>query len=358
MQQYTIDLIPGDGIGQEVAPAAARCIDAIAGKHGFSVSWRVRDWGSSRYLRDGRMMPENGIDELATGDGIFLGAVGHPEIDDHVTLWGLLIPIRRAFDLYLNIRPMRLLPGIAPRVTKNADIDMIVVRENVEGEYSEVGGRAYQGTPEEMAFQQALFTRRGVSRVAEYAAVLAGSRRGIVTSATKSNGLIHSMPFWDEVVAEVVGAFPEVELESVLIDALAARAVLAPNSLDVVVASNLLGDILSDLVAATAGSIGIAPSANINPDRSKPSMFEPVHGTAPDIVGKNLANPVGALWAGAMLLEHIGEADAARDLQADFEAVLADGISTRDLGGGASTDEFVDEVLLRIERDASNLPTD
>ncbi len=347
MQHYTLDLIPGDGIGKEVAPAAARCMDAVAEQHGFQLTWRVRDWGSDRYLRDGHMMPKNGLAELATGDGIFLGAVGHPDIEDHVTLWGLLIPIRRAFDQYLNIRPMRVLPGIEPRVTRNAEIDMVVVRENVEGEYSEVGGRAYSGTPYEMAFQQALFTRRGVSRVAEYAAELAAGRRGLVTSATKSNGLIHSMPFWDEVVAEVVGRYP-VRLESVLIDALAARAVLAPNSLDVVVASNLFGDILSDLIAATAGSIGIAPSANVNPDRSKPSMFEPVHGTAPDIVGKNLANPVGALWAGAMLLEHIGERGAAGQLQSAYEGVLGDGIRTRDLGGSASTDEFVSEVLLRL----------
>ncbi|MEX0158704.1 MULTISPECIES: tartrate dehydrogenase [unclassified Microbacterium] len=348
MKKYTIDLIPGDGIGKEVAPAAASCIDAVAATHGFHIDWRERDWGSDRYLRDGTMMPQGGLEELAEGDGIFLGAVGHPDIDDHVTLWGLLIPIRRAFDLYLNIRPMRLLPGIAPRVTRNTDIDMVVVRENVEGEYSEVGGRAYRGTPHEMAFQQALFTRRGVSRVAEYAADLASRRRGLVTSATKSNGLIHSMPFWDEVVAEVLAGYPEVRLESVLIDALAARAVLAPDSLDVVVASNLFGDILSDLVAATAGSIGIAPSANVNPDRSQPSMFEPVHGTAPDIVGRNLANPVGALWAGAMMLEHIGETEAATQLQSAFENTLADGVSTRDLGGEATTDEFVAEVLGRI----------
>ncbi len=348
MRSYTIDLIAGDGIGQEVAPPAARCIDAVAARHDFRVAWRERDWGSDRYLADGAMMPADGIEQLSDGDAVFLGAVGHPEIADDVTLWGLLIPIRRAFDLYLNVRPIRLLPGVQPRVTRNAEIDLVVVRENVEGEYSEVGGRAYDGTPHAMAFQQALFTRRGVARVAEYAARLAASRSGRLVSATKSNGIIHSMPFWDEVVAETVAAHPGVALESVLIDALSARMVLAPNSVDVIVASNLFGDILSDLAAAVAGSIGIAPSANVNPDRSVPSMFEPVHGTAPDIVGTNRANPVGALWAGAMMLDHLGEAEGARVLTAAFEGALADGVATADLGGDASTTEFTDEVLRRI----------
>ncbi len=348
MRTYTIDVIAGDGIGKEVAPAAVACIDAVAARHDFRIGWRDRDWGSDRYLAEGAMMPADGIEQLRDGDGVFLGAVGHPDIDDAVTLWGLLIPIRRAFELYLNIRPIRLLPGVQPRVTRNADIDVVVVRENVEGEYSEVGGRAFDGTPEAMAFQQALFTRRGIARVADYAAGLAASRTGKLISATKSNGIIHSMPFWDEVVAETVAAHPGVELESVLIDALSARMVLAPSSVDVIVASNLFGDILSDLAAAVAGSIGIAPSANVNPDRSVPSMFEPVHGTAPDIVGKGIANPVGALWAGAMMLDHLGEAEGARTLTAAFEGALADGVSTPDLGGSASTTEFVDEVLRRI----------
>ena len=348
MRSYTIDVIAGDGIGQEVTPVAVTCIDAVAARHGFRMQWRDRDWGSDRYLAEGAMMPADGIEQLRDGDGIFLGAVGHPDIDDAATLWGLLIPIRRAFELYLNIRPMRLLPGVQARVTRNADIDVVVVRENVEGEYSEVGGRAYDGTSNAMAFQQALFTRRGVERVTEYAAQLAASRSGRLVSATKSNGIIHTMPFWDEVVADVVAQHPGVALESVLIDALSARVVLAPNSLDVIVASNLFGDILSDLAAAVAGSIGIAPSANINPDRSVPSMFEPVHGTAPDIVGKGLANPVGALWAGAMMLEHLGETEAAATLTSAFEQALAAGISTPDLGGTASTSEFVDEVLARI----------
>lgn len=348
MRTYTIDMIAGDGIGQEVAPAAVDCIDAIAARHDFRIDWRVRDWGSDRYFADGAMMPADGLDQLRDGDGIFLGAVGHPEIDDTVTLWGLLIPIRRAFQQYLNIRPVRLLPGISPRVMKNAEIDLVIVRENVEGEYSEVGGRAYEGTPDAMAFQQSLFTKRGITRVAAFAAELAATRRGRLISATKSNGLLHSMPFWDEIVAETVAGVPGVELESVLIDALAARMVLAPDSVDVIVASNLFGDILSDLAAAVAGSIGVAPSANVNPDRTMPSMFEPVHGTAPDIVGTGRANPVGQLWAGAMMLDHLGETAGALALRTAFEQALADGVRTPDLGGDASTTEFADEVVRRI----------
>lgn len=348
MKHYKIDLIAGDGIGLEVVPAAVKCIDAIAEKHNFRISWRDREWGSDRYLAKGAMMPSDGIDRLADGDGIFLGAVGHPDIPDHVSLWGLLIPIRRTFDQYLNIRPMRLLPGIEPRVVGNASIDTVIVRENVEGEYSDVGGRAYQGTPHTMAFQQAIFTRRGIDRVAEYAAELAEKRAGSVISATKSNGLIHSMTFWDEVVEEAVAKHEGIELESVLVDALAARLVLSPSSMDVIVASNLFGDILSDLLAATAGSIGIAPSANINPNRSRPSMFEPVHGTAPDIVGQNVANPIGQLWAGTMMLEHIGQSAASTDLMNALEATLLRGVRTKDLGGTASTSEFVTAMLENI----------
>ncbi|MCU4298837.1 tartrate dehydrogenase [Brevibacterium permense] len=353
MKRYTIDCIAGDGIGQEVVPTAVACIDAVAEQNDSRITWRERNWSSDRYLSKGAMMPVDGIDQLDGGDGILLGAVGHPEVPDHITLWGLLIPIRRAFDLYLNIRPVRLLPGIEPRVVGDGRIDTVIVRENVEGEYSEVGGRAYQGTRHAMAFQQALFTRRGVKRVTEYAAELAAERSGKIISATKLNGLIHSMTFWDEVVEETLSRHTGVELQSVLIDALAARLVLAPSSVDVIVASNLFGDILSDLVAATAGSIGIAPSANINPDRSQPSMFEPVHGTAPDIVGKNLANPIGQLWAGSMMLEHIGQAGAATDLMKAVENTLLRGIRTADLGGTASTSEFVAAVLEEIDAVAS-----
>jgi tartrate dehydrogenase/decarboxylase/D-malate dehydrogenase len=348
MTQYTVDLIPGDGVGHEVVPAATRCIDEVARIEGFEITWRERDWGSDRYLADGVMMPANGIDELADGDGIFLGAVGAPGIPDHVTLWGLLIPIRRSFLQYVNLRPVRLLPGVRPRVESAEQLDAIIIRENVEGEYSEIGGRAYSGRPEGMAIQQALFTHAGVSRVAGFAAEMAARRSGHLISATKSNGILHAMPFWDEVVHETVGGRGDVTLESVLIDALAARAVLRPHSLDVIVASNLFGDILSDLLAAVAGSIGVAPSANLNPERNYPSMFEPVHGSAPDIAGKGIANPVGQMWAGALMLEHLGQDQAARRLVAAFERALADGVRTADLGGTATTDDFTHAVLERL----------
>lgn len=349
--RYRIDVIAGDGIGIEVMPAAMRCIDFISARKGFEIEWRERDWNSKRYLRDGQMMPANGIEELADGDAVFLGAVGTPEIPDDATLWGLLIPIRRGFMQYINLRPTKLLPGIVSRVTGAKSIDLCVVRENVEGEYSETGGRVYRGRPEEIAIQEAVFTRRGVERVARFAFELAEQRRSKVTSATKSNGIIHSMPFWDEIVHSVGTEFPDVGRESVLIDALAARSVLDPDSFDVVVASNLFGDILSDLFAAAAGSIGIAPSANLNPEREFPSLFEPVHGSAPDIAGKGIANPIGQIWAGAMMLDHLGEAEAAASLVRAFEGVLASGHATPDLGGALGTQEFTEAVLdsLKLE---------
>jgi tartrate dehydrogenase/decarboxylase / D-malate dehydrogenase len=346
--RYRIDVIAGDGIGQEVVPAAIRCVDAVAKAEGFQVEWRHRDWGSERYLRDGRMMPSNGIEQLRDGDGILLGAVGMPGIPDHVTLWGLLIPIRREFLQYVNFRPVRILPGVSSPLRDATGIDVVVVRENVEGEYSEVGGRVYRGRAEEMATQQAIFTRKGVERIARFACEAARSRSGALISATKSNGIIHTLPFWDEIVSEVAAEFEEVRLESVLVDALAARAVLNPRSLDVIVASNLFGDILSDLLAGVAGSIGVAPSANLNPSGEFPSMFEPVHGSAPDIAGRGIANPVGQIWASAMMLEHIGQPQAAASLVTAFEAVLAAGVRTPDLGGSASTTEFTDAVLDQI----------
>ena len=345
---YTIDVIAGDGIGQEVVPAAIECIDAMGHSHDFAINWRHRDWGSARYLATGAMMPTDGINQMADGDGIFLGAVGMPGIPDHVTLWGLLIPIRREFMQYVNLRPVRCLPGVTPRVTGAANLDTVIVRENVEGEYSEIGGRAYRGRPEELAIQQALFTRSGVERVARFAAALAERRTGRLTSATKSNGIIHSMPFWDEIVDGVLSDHPDVRHEHVLIDALAARVVLAPESLDVVVASNLFGDILSDILAAVAGSIGVAPSANLNPEREFPSMFEPVHGSAPDIAGRGVANPVGQMWAGAMMLEHLGLEKASTALIDAFGSTLAAGVRTHDLGGDASTAEFASEVKARL----------
>ncbi len=347
-RKHVIDVIAGDGIGREVMPAAMRCIDTLAPTYDFKVDWRERDWNSERYLRDGAMMPPNGIEQLADGDAVFLGAVGNPGIPDAATLWGLLIPIRREFMQYINLRPTRLLPGLKPRVSGVEHIDLVVVRENVEGEYSEVGGRVYRGRPEEIAIQEAVFTRRGVDRVARFAFDLASRRTGRLVSATKSNGIVHSMPFWDEVVADVAVDYPQVEVEPVLIDALAARAVLRPGSLDVVVASNLFGDILSDLFSAAAGSIGIAPSANLNPGGEFPSLFEPVHGSAPDIAGQGVANPIGQMWAGAMMLEHLGEGPAARALIAAFEKVLASGHATRDLGGTLGTVEFTDAVLEQL----------
>jgi tartrate dehydrogenase/decarboxylase/D-malate dehydrogenase len=350
MSRYVIDVIAGDGIGKEVVPAAQRCLEAVCRNRDISLQWREHEWGSDRFLLDGAMMPPDGLDQIGDGDGILLGAVGAPGIPDHVTLWGLLIPIRRAFAQYVNLRPVRILPGIRSPLRDLSKLDLVLVRENVEGEYSSVGGRVYEGRPEEMAIQESVFTRRGVERIGRYAAELSRRRTGRLVSATKSNGIIHTMPFWDEVIGETA-AHSGVEVDSVLIDALAARMILDPASLDVVVASNLFGDILSDLASAVAGSLGVAPSGNINPERDHPSMFEPVHGSAPDIAGRGVANPVGQMWAGAMMLDHLGEHDAAAALVAGFESVLASGTRTADLGGDASTDEFTDAVLDRLASD-------
>jgi tartrate dehydrogenase/decarboxylase/D-malate dehydrogenase len=344
-RRYVIDAIPGDGIGEEVVPAAMRCLDVLGERYDFAITWRERPWGSSYYRQHGRMMPEDALQQMSTGDAILLGAVGAPAMPDDVTRWGLVIPNRRDYHQYLNLRPVRLLPGVRSPLRDGADVDIVVVRENVEGEYSEIGGRSYRGRPEELATQQAVFTRAGVRRVAEFAATLAEQRSGRIVSATKSNGIIHTMPFWDDVVAEVVGEHGGLALESVLIDALAARVVLHPRSLDVIVASNLFGDILSDLVAAVAGSIGVAPSANLNPPGEHPSMFEPVHGSAPDIAGQGVANPVGQMWAAAMMLDHLGQQQASHQLVGAFESVLATGVRTRDLGGTATTEEFTAAVV-------------
>ncbi|SKA79453.1 tartrate dehydrogenase/decarboxylase / D-malate dehydrogenase [Agreia bicolorata] len=343
-----VALIPGDGIGTEVAPAAVACIDAALAKHGQAVRWSPLDWGSDRYLRTGRMMPEDGLAQLARHDAIFLGAVGVPDIPDTETLWGLLIPIRREFQQYVNLRPVRALPGISSPVRGGDELDLMIVRENTEGEYSEIGGRIFRGLPEEAAIQENVFTRKGISRVAAYAARLASTRRKLLTSATKSNGILHTMPFWDEVVAQTAAGYPSVVLEPILIDALAAKLILRPASFDVIVASNLFGDILSDLAGAIAGSIGVAPSANLNPEGDFPSLFEPVHGSAPDIAGQGIANPIGQIWSGAMMLDHLGFTLAAADLTAAFESVVGDGVLTRDLGGTATTVEVRDAVLERL----------
>jgi tartrate dehydrogenase/decarboxylase/D-malate dehydrogenase len=343
-----VAVIAGDGIGKEVMPPAIASVDAALARHGRRIEWVEYGWGSDLYLKTGRMMPVDGLERLARHDAVFLGAVGLPEIPDVETLWGLLIPIRREFRQYINLRPVRALPGVPSPVRGGDDIDLVIVRENNEGEYSEIGGRAYRGLPEESATQVNLFTRLGIERVGRFAAELASSRRGMLTSATKSNGIVHTMPFWDEVMSEVVAANAHLEYESILIDALAAKVVLDPARFDVIVASNLFGDILSDLAGAVAGSIGVAPSANLNPERRHPSLFEPVHGSAPDIAGQGIANPVGQIWTGALMLEHLGQPDAANDLVRAFESVTARGIRTRDLGGAASTSEVGDAVVREL----------
>ena len=338
---HRIAVIPGDGIGKEVLPEGMRVLEAAGRRFGVDFAWTQFDWSCEAYARTGRMMPEDGLEQLRHFDAIYLGAVGFPGVPDHVSLWGLLIPIRRGFHQYVNLRPVRLLRGVRSPLTGRgpADIDMLIVRENNEGEYSEIGGRLYRDTPDELAVQQSVFTRRGCDRVIRYAFELARKRpRRHVTSATKSNGIIHSMPYWDERFAAISKEYPDVKTAQYHIDILVAHFVQHPDWFDVVVGSNLFGDILSDLGPAIAGSIGIAPGGNINPEKEYPSMFEPVHGSAPDIAGKGIANPVAQIWTGAMLLEHLGHQDAADAVVAAIEKLVAEGKTvTRDLGGKAST---------------------
>ncbi len=340
-RSYGICLIPGDGIGVEVLPEAVRVLEAAAGRFGFSLAFRGFDWSCATYAKTGRMMPEDGVEQVKEFDAILLGAVGFPDVPDHVSLWGLLIPLRRGLRQYVNLRPVRLLDGIVSPLAGRgpADIDFVVVRENNEGEYSEIGGRMYAGTEDEMAVQESVFTRRGVDRILEYAFELARTRpRRHLTSATKSNGIVHTMPFWDERFRAMAARYPDVETAQYHIDILTAHFVQHPDWFDVVVGSNLFGDILSDLGPAVAGSIGIAPSANINPERDFPSMFEPVHGSAPDIAGRGIANPIGAIWSAAMMLDHLGESEAARAIERAIETVLVDPAArTGDLGGRADT---------------------
>jgi len=343
-----IAVIAGDGIGTEVMPAALRCLRLVAERHALRFDFTEYDWGSDYYRAHSRMMPVDGLDQLARHDAILLGAVGAPDIPDTETLWGLLIPIRRQFEQYINLRPVKSLRGAPSPLISDRPVDFVIVRENNEGEYSEIGGRTYRGLPQETALQTSVFTRHGIERAAGFAARLASQRRNLVTSATKSNGIVHTMPFWDEVVAQTVKKVDGVRLESVLVDALAAKLVLRPWDFDVIVASNLFGDILSDLGSALTGSIGVAPSGNINPERRHPSMFEPVHGSAPDISGQDLANPVGQMWAVAMMLDHLGHNAAAADLRSAFEVVLARGESTLDLGGRLGTHAFTDAVCAEL----------
>src|SRR5262247_1146908 len=341
--RHRIAVIPGDGIGNEVVPEGQGVLEAAARRFGFELAWTELDWSCERFRKTGRMMPEDGLEQLRAHDAIFLGAVGAPGVPDHVSLWGLLIPIRRTFRQYVNLRPVRLLRGVrSPLADRSpAEIDMVIVRENNEGEYSEIGGRLYKDTDEELAVQQAVFTRKGTDRVIRYAFELARKRqRKHVTSATKSNGIIHSMPYWDERFAAMAKQYPDVKTAQYHIDILTAHFVQHPDWFDVVVGSNLFGDILSDLGPAIAGSIGLAPGGNINPEKEHPSMFEPVHGSAPDIAGKGIANPIAQIWTGAMMLEHLDHPDAAQAVVAAIERVVEDGKTlTRDLGCKASTVE-------------------
>jgi len=338
---YKIAAIPGDGIGKETVPEGLRVLEAAATRFGFALKTTEYDWSCDRYQKTGAMMPADGLDQLRDHDSVFFGAVGWPGVADHISLWGLLIPIRRGFDQYASVRPCRLMPGartpLAGRTEK--DIDFYVVRENTEGEYSSVGGRLFEGTDREFATQSTIFTRTGTDRILKYAFELAMTRsRRHVTSATKSNGITITMPYWDERFAAMAARYPDVTTDQFHIDILCAQFVQNPQWFDVVVGSNLFGDILSDLGPAVAGSIGIAPSANINPERLHPSMFEPVHGSAPDIAGRHVCNPIGQVWCGAMMLEHLGETAAAAAIVQAIETLLRDGgPRTRDMGGQAGT---------------------
>ena len=348
MSTYRIAVIPGDGIGREVVPEGQRVLEAAGRRFGLSFTWEEYPWGCEYFARERRMMPEDALDILSGSDAIFLGAVGFPGVPDHVSLWGLLIPIRRRFEQYVNLRPVRLLRGVtSPLAGRGAgDIDFCVVRENNEGEYSEIGGRLFAGTESEMVVQESVFTRRGVDRVMRYAFELARARPARhLTSATKSNGIIHTMPYWDERFAALGAEYPDVATAQYHVDILAAHFVQHPDWFDVVVGSNLFGDILSDLGPAVAGTIGIAPSANVNPERDHPSMFEPVHGSAPDIAGRGIANPIGQIWSGAMMLEHLGWARAARAIEAAIETALSGGGPlTPDMGGKAATAELGEAI--------------
>jgi tartrate dehydrogenase/decarboxylase/D-malate dehydrogenase len=357
MRHYQIAVLPGDGIGPEVITESVKTLEALAELHaGFHLDTQYFDWGTERYLRDGSLMPKDGLAVLERGgfDGILLGPVGDPRVPDHLTLWGLLLPLRQGFDQYVNLRPMRLLPGVqSPLVGKGpAEIDMVCIRENTEGEYAGVGGRVHQGMEEEVAIQSMVFTRTGTERIIRYAFEYARRHgRQKLTSATKSNSLQYSMVFWDEVFAQVAASYPDIAHEQQLVDSLAARIVSRPESLDVIVASNLFGDILTDLGAAISGSLGLAPSANLNPMRRYPSLFQAIHGSAPDITGKGIANPIASIWSGQLLLDHLGEQEAAVTLMRAIEEALAAGeVRTPDLGGTATTRQLGEAIRTHLQR--------
>jgi tartrate dehydrogenase/decarboxylase/D-malate dehydrogenase len=355
MKNYRIALIPGDGIGKEVIPAALKVLQAAA--KGFTLSFEQFDWGCEYYLRTGRMMPEQGLEQLRPSDAILLGAIGHPTVPDHISLRQLLLRIRFGFDLYVNLRPVEILPGLDPplRGKRAEDIQMLFVRENTEGEYCGLGGRFKRGTADEVAIQQAVFTRKGVERIIRYAFEQARRRpRRRLASATKSNAMQYSMVLWDEVLREVARDYPDVAVASYHVDALAARMITHPESLDVVVASNLFADILTDVGGALQGSLGLAASANLNPtERLGPPMFEPVHGSAPDIAGRGIASPIAAIWTAALMLEHLGESSAAQRIMAALRTVTGEArVRTPDLGGRNTTEEFALAVVEKVRHDA------
>lgn len=351
MKSYKIAVVEGDGIGREVVPEGVRVLEAAARRFNFSLTWQHFDWSCESYLTTGRMMPADGLEQLRPFDAIFLGAVGWPGVPDHISLWGLLIPIRRGFKQYVNIRPIKLLEGVTSPLSNRrpGEIDFVIIRENNEGEYSEIGGRLHRNTDLEMAIQENVFTRRGCDRIMKFAFELARGRKNHVTSATKSNGIVYTMPFWDERFAAMAQQYPQVKSDQFLIDILSAHFVAHPDWFDVVVASNLFGDILSDLGAAVVGSMGLAPSGNINPEKECPSLFEPVHGSAPDIAGKRISNPVAQVWSGAMMLDHLGEKQAARAVeQATFRVLAARDPQTPDLGGKAHTEDVGKAIAAEV----------
>ncbi|GAM98267.1 tartrate dehydrogenase [alpha proteobacterium U9-1i] len=353
MKKYRIAVIAGDGIGREVMPEGLRVLASAGAVFGFEIEARAFDWSCETFKATGKMMPDDGLDRLREHDAVLLGAVGFPGVPDHISLWGLLIPIRRGFDQYVNLRPVRLLRGVQSplRDVNPGDIDMWIVRENSEGEYSQIGGRLFEGTPQETVTQVSTFTRRGTDRIITYAFELARRlNRTRVSSATKSNGLFHSMPFWDERFTEIAARYPEIASDLQHVDIMAARMVMQPKKFDVVVASNLFGDILSDLGPGVTGTIAMAPSANINPERIYPSLFEPVHGSAPDISGRGLANPIGMIWSVAMMLDHLGAPEAGAAIVRAIEELLADEAAPRtpDLGGTAATADVGAAIAARI----------
>ena len=351
-QTFRIAVIAGDGIGREVIPAGMAALEAAARGGGISLAFTEFDWGCDFYRRHGRMMAEDALERLSAFDAIYLGAIGSPDVPDHIAVWDLILPIRQRFDQYVNLRPMRLLEGLASPLAHRcpADIDMVCVRENSEGEYAGAGGRLHVGTAHEVAEQTGIFTRHGIERILRYGFEAAAARpRRMLASATKSNALQHSMVLWDEVAEAVRADYPSVTYRKYHVDALAARMVTHPGSLDVIVASNLFGDILTDIGSAISGSLGIAPGANINPTRAYPSMFEPIHGSAPDIAGQGIANPIGAIWAGALMLDHLGWRNLHDRIVSAVERVVRTrAVRTPDLGGTASTDAMARAIVAEI----------